>query len=66
MRPFRPPLLREDARYYIREARAETERVERCHAEIKRAILESQARLAETREILVLIDAALARFNGLH
>ena len=62
MQPFRTPLPREDTRYHIREARAD---IEWGHAEVKRAILKSRARLAETRKLLMRIDAAIARFNAL-
>lgn len=65
MQPFRPPLLREDTRCHIRETRAEINRMGRCHAEIKRAISECRARLVQTREILMRIDAVIAQFNNM-
>lgn len=65
MQPFRSSLLREETRSHISETRADIEWLERCHADIKRAILKSRARLAETREILMRIDTAIARFNDL-
>lgn len=65
MQPFRPLFLRKDSRDIVREMRADMDRLNERKAEIARAIIESRARLADTREILKRIDAALVRFNGL-
>lgn len=65
MQPFRPPLLRKDTADIVRETLGEIERLERGHAEIEQTILQSRARLAETRETLTRLDAAIGRFNTL-
>ncbi len=63
MQQFRPPLFRKDTEEIIRESLGDLERLQRRQAEIQCVVAQSKARLADTREILTRMDAALSRLN---
>ncbi len=63
MQPFWGQLLRVNGEELVRQSVAEIERIKQRQSEIICVIAQSKARVADTREILRRMDAALARLN---